>query len=114
MVNNSAYFFFQAEVGIRDLYVTEFRRVLFRSTCARPRAPAWCTCSSARTVSLLLQVRRRLLSNCFHVAQIGRASCRERVEKSVVVVPLQQYILRESLRLAESAIVQDRWRRGRA
>src|SRR5438874_9659499 len=25
------FFFFQAEDGIRDLYVTEFRRVLFRS-----------------------------------------------------------------------------------
>src|SRR5690349_25128178 len=28
-----SFFFFQAEGGIRDLYVTEFRRVLFRS-CA--------------------------------------------------------------------------------
>src|SRR2546430_4374874 len=35
------FFFFQAEDGIRDLTVTEFRRVLFRSDagCPRPAAP---------------------------------------------------------------------------
>src|SRR6266496_3430061 len=32
------FFFFQAEDGIRDLYVTEFRRVLFRSSHLHERS----------------------------------------------------------------------------
>src|SRR5438874_6615651 len=34
------FFFFQAEDGIRDLYVTEFRRVLFRSIREKGRCPS--------------------------------------------------------------------------
>src|SRR5687768_18236292 len=33
------FFFFQAEDGIRDVAVTEFRRVLFRSMESRPFGP---------------------------------------------------------------------------
>src|SRR6267378_7415658 len=38
-LNKSGFFFFQAEDGIRDLYVTEFRRVLFRSELFRDGSP---------------------------------------------------------------------------
>src|SRR3712207_7736092 len=35
-----SHFFFQAEDGIRDIGVTEFRRVLFRSLSPKPRSHA--------------------------------------------------------------------------
>src|SRR6267378_416453 len=37
-LHRAVFFFFQAEDGIRDLYVTGFRRVLFRSSSERSRA----------------------------------------------------------------------------
>src|SRR5260363_404684 len=40
------FFFFQAEDGIRDDLVTEFRRVLFRSPTAAPIMPA-CMCAAS-------------------------------------------------------------------
>src|SRR5205807_3548343 len=54
------FFFFQAEDGIRDYKVTEFRRVLFRSSrCStstaasaptrRPSRPRRCACTPSRS-----------------------------------------------------------------
>src|SRR3712207_6999072 len=92
-------FFFQAEDGIRDIGVTEFRRVLFRSMGAVHQAPAADELhprqigeemAHARTVS-----REEFSCNTKaytrpEAAEIGRASCRERVEISVVAVSLKK------------------------
>src|SRR6266496_6298551 len=72
------FFFFHAEDGIRDLYVTGVQ------TCALPicRRRAARTAAPARA----LVARGRGPSS----SQIGRASCRERVEISVVAVSLKK------------------------
>src|SRR5205085_8197472 len=94
-------FFFQAEDGIRDLIVLEFRRVLFRSSfrqcrctapiaapgevfggyaVATPGTPAATTrpknrlhCAPTHTHGASIKYRQRAKR------KIGRASCRERV-----------------------------------
>src|SRR2546430_15816310 len=86
-------FFFQAEDGIRDLTVTGVQ------TCALPicgrelavggcqRATAGQGCGGQRGDP------GRTESSSFHVfppTEIGRASCRERVEISVVAVSLKK------------------------
>src|SRR6185312_16574179 len=71
-------FFFQAEAGLRGLIVTGVQ------TCALPISSSvgpvsiFAGCSSA-----VIRLRRR-------TSKIGRASCRERVEISVVAVSLKK------------------------
>src|SRR5690606_40484434 len=99
-------FFFQAEDGIRDFHVTGVQRVLFRSVRNERGAMAGVkTTSYAENVvslarahaagageAVFADTRGRLCegtgSNVFVVRggriKIGRASCRERVESSVV------------------------------
>src|SRR5438270_4765403 len=94
------FFFFQAEDGIRDLTVTEFRRVLFRSAfdllywnADSTNLPGPMYCYYLRNTYLENKLRiPNALKNCgvpvdlgkvklpmFGLAKIGRASCRERV-----------------------------------
>src|SRR2546430_16216324 len=89
------FFFFQAEDGIGDLTVTGFQ------TCALPISAA---CATTNRVSpglyragrdLLLRKPPRLRAGngdlrVSEVEEIGRASCRERVEVSVVAVSLKK------------------------
>src|SRR5690606_40182132 len=91
-------FFFQAEDGIRDFHVTEFRRVLFRSTAeqARPEAAPAPRPAASRRIILLTAGGVLLLAVLAAIGwfalgpsddrepevgdvQIGRASCRESV-----------------------------------
>src|SRR5699024_11841702 len=98
---------FQAEDGIRDRNVTEFRRVLFRSAISKsfvsslteqldPMVKAWQERSLKNkaypflmTDVLYIDVREdhRVVSKSCHIAvgitEIGRASCRERGEMTV-------------------------------
>src|SRR5438093_5604023 len=81
-------FFFQAEDGIRDWSVTGVQ------TCALPISVA-IACAAADDVTawhllaaVVLLTRAAGLS--FPFWKIGRASCRERVEVSVVAVLLKQ------------------------
>src|SRR5690349_23456450 len=81
-------FFFQAEDGIRDLYVTGVQ------TCALPisfacsdgmrNAGPWIITAAAAWARVLAAsiAQRRAAPTSY--AEIGRASCRERVEISVV------------------------------
>src|SRR5690349_25058197 len=75
------FFFFQAEDGIRDLYVTGVQ------TCALPiftvAAQANSASSADPAVGLRAVVALYRLAETLE-AQIGRASCRERVEISGV------------------------------
>src|SRR3989441_5890256 len=92
-------FFFQADDGIRDKLVTEFRRVLFRSSLLASKLPSFklvrsqnflggCPLDAWRSHQVeagqlgseeRLGICRRLRgSDACHV-EIGRASCRERV-----------------------------------
>src|SRR5688500_20279077 len=68
-------FFFQAEDGIRYYKVTGVQ------TCA---LPIWDTCRSAQV--LHVYVIDRQTGKNRRPSQIGRASCRERVQVAVVVV----------------------------
>src|SRR6516162_10593302 len=72
------FFFFQAEDGIRDYKVTGFRRVLFRSS------------SAYACVATLQSSVRDELAPIAALQEIGRASCRERVESPVVAVSLKE------------------------
>src|SRR5688572_32441904 len=85
------FFFFQAEDGIRDLTVTGVQ------TCALPIS----SLNSRRPRSALRQKRSRCVransgssvgsgSRSARARQIGRASCRERVEISVVAGSLKK------------------------
>src|SRR5690349_23960656 len=62
--NGRELFFFQAEDGIRDLYVMEFRRVLFRSpSSAAPadtasRTRSTCTCGTPTGTASRSEERR--------------------------------------------------------
>src|SRR3712207_9400824 len=95
------FFFFQAEDGIRDIGVTGVQ------TCALPilrKAPKmgrgvngyWRSsnnpCSWSRSVISCSWMYRRIIasSSSTVLTQIGRASCRERVEISVVAVSLKK------------------------
>src|SRR5205823_10690968 len=98
------FFFFQAEDGIRDKLVTEFRRVLFRSFVIADPLDANLRIALALKARKLfsplneddaplihqvvdakgLQLTRRVHAVEIDVEQeIGRASCRERVEIEV-------------------------------
>src|SRR5699024_11648860 len=85
----SSYFFFQAEDGIRDRNVTGVQ------TCALPISCIRCCYANADTKPVtspgLCQVSANFKSDCLRhrnhrsgVDQIGRASCRERLWRSVV------------------------------
>src|SRR6266576_4686451 len=70
-------FFFQAEDGIRDLYVTGVQ------TCALPiYPPRWLPGTG--------EPPRGVSAAWLSMAKIGRASCRERVEISVGAVSLKK------------------------
>src|SRR5690349_23209942 len=84
------FFFFQAEDGIRDLYVTEFRRVLFRSeqvfdAYVQPAVAASviggeCT-GDAQAGAEFTQWNGYIQGKHLELVrgeQIGRASCREK------------------------------------
>src|SRR5690606_40633861 len=90
------FFFFQAEDGIRDFHVTGVQ------TCALPIS-AWerqlwsvrpstrCACGSIQDEWMLLASRRTMSLRQFNSrtsrhlwAKIGRASCRERVERAEI------------------------------
>src|SRR5438132_8418144 len=82
-------FFFQAEDGIRDHCVTGVQ------TCALPiSAPTLGFLIAARALqglggALIMSISPAMLTRAFAASergQIGRASCRERVEISVVAV----------------------------
>src|SRR5699024_11968783 len=71
-------FFFQAEDGIRDRNVTGVQ------TCALPISPP--RRSPGRGGGLRRRRPRRVRRGVLHAGEIGRASCRERAEFSVVSV----------------------------
>src|SRR5699024_11961681 len=86
-----SFFFFQAEDGIRDRNVTEFRRVLFRSLQLRSisiyshegeRRDVEFKLSSLNIVTGASKTGKSSLLDivdyCWGRAEIGRASCRER------------------------------------
>src|SRR5690349_24762434 len=86
-------FFFQAEDGIRDLYVTGVQ------TCALPILAALVHEAGGKADAVALDVSDRgavaragaeIVSRQGRVDQIGRASCRERVEISGVGVSLKR------------------------
>src|SRR5690349_22663290 len=94
------YFFFQAEDGIRDLYVTGVQTCAFRSiSSARELRDDGCECIhllDRYDVVADVPARAPALQRLDHlvdgadedrraVEQIGRASCRERVEGTVGV-----------------------------
>src|SRR5437867_12154708 len=100
-------FFLQAEVGIRDRTVTGVQ------TCALPILELWASgINNARVMTWgdrgTLFVSSRVAGNVYAVTdkggsrevktiakglnQIGRASCRERVERSAVAVALEDTI----------------------
>src|SRR5437867_6226761 len=101
-----SFFFFQAEDGIRDTSVLEFRRVLFRSAPDTLRTLGWSLLhfvwqgfALAAVASVALTLFRRastryivgvltLFAMVASVActfvEIGRASCRERGEFAVI------------------------------
>src|SRR2546430_16216735 len=95
-----SFFFFQAEDGIRDLTVTGVQ------TCALPiSSSAGCdgggvsvlgisgtqkTTVPARSVGDRFLVKGKYVVFTVDSAKIGRASCRERVEISVVAVSLKK------------------------
>src|SRR5256885_8833647 len=99
-------FFFQAEDGIRDYKVTGVQ------TCALPISTAWaCSHQSGSRISLSPQYRRGYVGSDWwlhaqavadldaarggelgagHLREIGKASCRGRVEISVGAVSLKK------------------------
>src|SRR5690349_24229787 len=75
------FFFFQAEDGIRDLYVTGVQ------TCALPISSSF---RPQRTLpsALAYSIASRIAAKTSSPIEIGRASCRERVWISVVAAAL--------------------------
>src|SRR5690349_20743744 len=71
----SPHFFFQAEDGIRDLYVTGVQ------TCALPICRIFLTTTRSVDLVVVKNIRRRRDDpyRLLDPAEIGRASCRERV-----------------------------------
>src|SRR5438445_7479156 len=90
------FFFFQAEDGIRDIGVTEFRRVLFRSSHREDRNGEVdlpdAIFNEKPNMPVMHQAYLRQLANARQgtastkTREIGRASCRERVEIAVGAV----------------------------
>src|SRR5690349_22079745 len=99
------FFFFQAEDGIRDLYVTGVqtcalpifwsrRMPAFLSTRGMARAGPMPMISGAQPLTAYFTRRAMGLSPCESaylrlVSKIGRASCREREQRAVDATPLQ-------------------------
>src|SRR5690349_25119224 len=81
------FFFFQAEDGIRDLYVTGVQ------TCALPIC-VFAILLEAMPAAAAAYVRERVDVLIYGIGagpeEIGRASCRERVEISVVAASLKK------------------------
>src|SRR5690554_6980849 len=94
------FFFFQAEDGIRDADVMEFRRVLFRSAFSRSISPVHkklfdgifntletglskmgeSAASQTKAITQLIQLIKDIpMDGKQDYDEIGRASCRERV-----------------------------------
>src|SRR5690606_39478378 len=83
------FFFFQAEDGIRDFHVTGVQ------TCALPilavallqrgawRGPTLLLAPAVAALGLAPQLPEGVPVTIVHGVEIGRASCRERVERSV-------------------------------
>src|SRR3712207_7125017 len=106
MVRGEVFFFFQAEDGIRDIGVTGVQTcALPISLLPGPRRPNGCRFAfclpwwsprggapGGRTeiVDLRLLLVCPALVACQTRREIGRASCRERVEISVVAVSLKK------------------------
>src|SRR5690349_23824516 len=99
------FFFFQAEDGIRDLYVTGVQTCalpIYSTDCRRrdrracqagaaretPRRPVRARSSFACSLVRLADERAR--TNTSSSRQIGRASCRERVQTSVRAVCVKE------------------------
>src|SRR5438093_13743864 len=80
------FFFFQAEDGIRDWSVTGVQ------TCALPISPLAARTTGGRAGRGPLRGSRRTAVDrpSGRGSQIGRASCRERVQISVVAVSLKK------------------------
>src|SRR5205809_6977088 len=106
------FFFFQAEDGIRDVAVTGVQ------TCALPISPTAQICSSSRRTSAAICSRRtRARCSAFwrrrkgarrvRRGEIGRASCRERVEMSVGAGGVEKKEKKREER-AESEMWEDR------
>src|SRR5580700_11783546 len=93
------FFFFQAEDGIRALYVTGVQ------TCALPIF-WWCRLTINTSNAGLSRSSRMVAAG-----RIGRASCRERVEISVVAVSLKKkradIYLRDIQEKISNALVSD-------
>src|SRR2546422_11468597 len=95
----SFFFFFQAEDGIRDVAVTGVQRVLFRSAADAGTALGSALLAAgaetarvhcARRGVATAEEKRLLWESTDADAEIGRASCRERVEISVGAVSLKK------------------------
>src|SRR5690349_22454686 len=96
------YFFFQAEDGIRDLYVTGVQTCALPILCVAGAGATWACARGAmlprgatrRGASGLPQRARSRGRQCRCAArpQIGRASCRERVLISVDGVSVNKEI----------------------
>src|SRR2546422_10289093 len=90
------FFFLQAEAGIRDVAVTGVQPCALPISRRRRRRRA--TCRNARRHVGTLHVARGLphgrrqhwRATCRRAVEIGRASCRERVEISVGAVSLKK------------------------
>src|SRR5207245_3193194 len=90
------FFFFQAEDGIRDATVTGVQTCLFRSSRARlPRVPHAWTFTNGAPAAILNAVNDALVPFGAMLTEqpmtpqreIGRASCRERVQLAVGGAP---------------------------
>src|SRR5258708_34708431 len=97
-VRTSGYFLVQAEGGIRDDLVTGVQtcalpiclalaRAPWARARARPRGPGFVTESQARRPK---KTSKRKRAGRPYMAEIGRASCRERVKISVFAVSLKK------------------------
>src|SRR5438874_6979926 len=96
LLSQICFFFFQAEDGIRDLYVTGVQ------TCALPICPLGRRTRSPNRVGVVgscppsqSSSRPRVMpmqaeTVGAELSEIGRASCRERVEISVVGVAVKK------------------------
>src|SRR5438093_13487051 len=87
------FFFFQAEDGIRDWSVTGVQTCALPISACGPLTSVHSTMAastSATTPIPVTAVVQNGTSARVRSSQIGRASCRERVEISVVAVSLQE------------------------
>src|SRR5205809_7483647 len=96
-----SFFFFQAEDGIRDVAVTGVQTCALPICCLAPRAgQTRCGAGSPSPAAAPAGLRRtpaRRPRGSGRSGQIGRASCRERVEISVGVVTLKKRERRKTI-----------------